>query len=143
MTPPFLQQYWALLVASMVGGAALMFAAWRAWQDSPRGRLVAARRRLRSTCLEAQRRHKALKRLSATLAGLEKRAESVKPRRLDEAAAAVQDADALLKIAGDQVLIAKNHVRKIIVEEFPPKRHERMRSKYLPGEGVDGKPFSF
>ena len=38
---------------------------------------------------------------------------------------------------------AENHVRKIIVEEFPPKRHDRMRGKYLPGEREDGKPFSF
>ena len=55
----------------------------------------------------------------------------------------MQDAEALLKIASDQVLIAENHVRKIIVEEFPPKHHERLRRRYLPGEGDDGKPFSF
>jgi hypothetical protein len=41
------------------------------------------------------------------------------------------------------VLIAENHVRKIIVEEFPPNRHERMRSRYLPGEREDGRPFTF
>ena len=58
----------------------------------------------------------------------------MKPRRLEEAAGAVQDAEALLKIAGDKVLIAENHVRRIIVEEFPPKHHERMRSRYLPQE---------
>ena len=51
--------------------------------------------------------------------------------------------DQLLKIAADQVLIAENHVRKIIVEEFPPNRHERMRGRFLPGEREDGKPFSF
>jgi hypothetical protein len=56
---------------------------------------------------------------------------------------AVQDAEALLKIADDQVLIAENHVRKIIVEEFPPQRHDRMRSKYLPGDRRDARPFSF
>jgi hypothetical protein len=67
----------------------------------------------------------------------------VKPVRLQEARDAVQDAGALLKIAEDQVLIAENHVRKIIVEEFPPNRHERMRSRYLPGEREDGKPFTF
>ena len=41
----------------------------------------------------------------------------------------------LLKVAADQVQIAENHVRRIIVEEFPPKRHDRMRSLYLPDEG--------
>ena len=67
----------------------------------------------------------------------------MKPIRLQEATEAVQDAETLLKIADDQVLIAGNHVRKLIVEEFPPKRHDRMRSKYLPGEQKDDKPFSF
>jgi hypothetical protein len=41
------------------------------------------------------------------------------------------------------VLIAENHVRKIIVEEFPPRLHERLRERYLPGEGADSRPFSF
>ena len=57
--------------------------------------------------------------------------------------ARVRTTEALLKIASDQVLIAENHVRKIIVVEFPPKHHERLRRRYLPGEGDDGKPFSF
>jgi hypothetical protein len=143
MTPALLQQHWALLGAGIVGGAALTFAAWRAWLDSPRGRLAAARRRLHGARAELRRRQKTLRRLSVRLAGLEKKAESVKPRRLEDTAAALQDAEALLKIAGDQVLIAENHVRRIIVEEFPPKRHERMRSKYLPPERHPGKPFSF
>jgi hypothetical protein len=142
MTQALLQQHWALLAGGIVGGAALMFAAWRAWLDSPRGRLVAARRRLRHAWLEVRRRQKVLQQLSTRLAGLEKKAESVKPRRLEETAGAVQDAKALLKIAGDQVLVAENHVRKIIVEEFPPKCHERMRSRYLPRERTDAKPFS-
>jgi hypothetical protein len=143
MTPLFLQQHWALVAGNIVGGAALMFVAWRAWTDSPRGRLAAARRRLRSAWLAARRRQRELQQASTRLAGLEKKAESVKPRRLAETAEAVQDAEALLKIAGDQVLVAENHVRKIIVEEFPPNRHERMRSRCLPRERTDGKPFSF
>jgi hypothetical protein len=74
---------------------------------------------------------------------LERRADSVTPRRLREAAEAVQDAEALLKIAADQVLVAENHVRKIIVDEFPPRHHARMRSRYLPGDRQEGKPFTF
>ena len=143
MTPVFLEQYWAPVVGSIVGSAALMFAAWRAWRDSPRGRLAAARRRLRTAWLAVGRRQKALHQASTRLAGLERKAESVRPRRLEETAEAVQDARALLKIAGDQVLVAENHVRKIIIEEFPPKRHERMRSRYLPRERAKCKPFSF
>ena len=143
MTTTFLQQYWALVTASIVTTVVVMFAAWRAWLDSARGRLRLARRQLREKRLVAQRQRKALRKLSARLDELEANAEAVKPRRLRETAEAVQDAEALLKIAGDQVLIAENHVRKIIVEEFPPNRHERMRSRYLPGEREDGKPFTF
>lgn len=143
MTPVFLEQHWALVVGSIVGGAALMFAAWRAWRESTRGRLAAARRRLRTAWVAARRREKALQQASTRLARLERKADSIKPRRLEETAEALQDAKALLKIAGDQVLVAENHVRKIIIEEFPPKRQERMRSRYLPRERAEGKPFSF
>ncbi len=139
----FVEQHWALVAASIVAWAVLLFAGWRAWQDSARGRLRSARRELRDKYRAAQRQRKAVRKLSALLDELETKAESVKPRRLRETAEAVQDAEALLKIAGDQVLIAENHVRKIIVEEFPPNRHERMRSRYLPGETQDGKPFTF
>ena len=143
MTLSSLEQHWALLVASIVGLAVLLFVAWRAWLDSPRGRLRVARRSLRDKRLAARRQEKTVRTLSARLDSLETKAGSVPPRRLREAAEAVEDAEALLKIAGDQVLIAENHVRKIIVEEFPPKHHERMRGRYLPGERADGKPFSF
>lgn len=143
MTLTFLQQHWALAGSSVVATAVLMFVVWRAWLDSPRGRLRVARRRLRAKRLEAQRQRKALQSSSSRLDHLESKANSVKPRLLREAAEAVQDAESLLKIAHDQVLIAENHVRKIIVEEFPPQRHDRMRSKYLPGERQDARPFSF
>ena len=45
--------------------------------------------------------------------------EIVTTARKRSSAEAVQDAEALLKIAGDQVLVAENHVRRIIVDEFP------------------------
>ena len=143
MTLAELQQHWALLGAAAVGAAVLLFAAWRAWLDSSRGRLRAARRRLLRKRREAAKCLRAGERARAKLEGLVGRSESVKPVRLQEARDALQDAEALLKIARDQVLIAENHVRKIIVEEFPPKRHERLRRRCLPGEGEDGKPFSF
>ena len=143
MTPDFLQHYWAPLIAGIVGAAVLLFAGCRAWLDSARGRLYRTRRRLGAAVVEAERQRKRLLQQSERLERLHERAQSVKPVRLQEAAEAVEDAKALLKIANDQVLIAENHVRKIIVEEFPPKDHERMRRKYLPGEGSDGKPFTF
>lgn len=143
MTISVLQQHWALASASIVGVTVLSFVGWRAWLDSARGRLRTARRRLRDKRAEARRRRKQRERAAAALQGLQRKTESVKPRRLQEVSEAVQDAEALLKIANDQVLIARNHVRKIIVEEFPPKHHERMRRKYLPDDTEDNKPFTF
>lgn len=143
MTPEILQQHWALVGASVVGTAVLLFVLWRAWLESPRGRLAAARRDLSEALRVARKRQKKAHSLANRLEHLEARSESVQPIRLQEAAEAVQDARALLKIATDQVLIAENHVRKIIVEQYPPKHHERMRSRYLPGERAADRPFTF
>ena len=142
MTVAYLQQHWALLGAGLLGVAVLLFAAWRAWLDSSRGRLRAARRRLLARQRAAARCLRAGERARSRLERLARRSESVKPNRLQAAEEAVQDADALAKIAGDQVLIAASQLRRIIVEEFPPKRHARLRRRYLPGEGEDGKPFT-
>ncbi len=143
MTLAQLQQHWALVGASILGTAVLLFVLWRAWLDSPRGRLAAARRHLQAAVGTARKRQRKVQSLASRLDRLEASSDSVKPVRLRETAEAAQDAEALLKIATDQVLIAENRVRKIIVEEFPPKRHERMRDRYLPGEREDGRPFSF
>ena len=143
MTLAQLQQHWALVGASVLGTAVLLFVLWRAWLDSPRGRLAAARRHLQAALGTARKQQKKAQSLANRLDHLEATSDSVKPVRLREAAEAVQDAEALLKIATDQVLIAENRVRKIIVEEFPPKRHEHMRSRYLSEERADGRPFSF
>ena len=86
---------------------------------------------------------RAEERARAKLGGLAGRSESVKPSRLQAARDALEDAEALRKIAADQVLIAENHVRRIIVEEFPPKHHEQMRKRCLPGESDNGRPFTF
>lgn len=143
MSLRYLLQHWALVTASIVGSAVVLFVVWRVWQDSVRGRLGSEIKRLRRRQWEARRQQQAVEKMAATLARLQARSESVTPRRLQEAGEALQDAEALLKIAADQVLIAQNHVRAIIVEEFPPKRHEAMRRKYLADVGRDGKPFTF
>jgi len=143
MTVDYLQQNWALLAASVIGVAVLLFALWRAWRDSARGRLGAELARLAQKRAHASRLQRRVRTARTRLEHLQGRAEHVQPRRLQEAAEALQDAEALARIAADQVLIAENHVRKIIVEEFPPKRHEALRARYLPGDGNSGKPFSF
>lgn len=74
---------------------------------------------------------------------LRNRLASVKPRHAQEAKDAMQDARSLQKIAADKVLVAQNHVRRVIHEEFPPNKQGRLRAKYLPNDRPDGKPFSF
>jgi hypothetical protein len=143
MTFDVLSRHWALLSASVLGFAIVLFVLWRLWLDSARGQLRGELRRLREANRRAHRQHLAVENLTATLDRLLARADSVKPRRVQETREAVQDARALLKIATDQVLIARNHVRRIIVEEFPPRRHEAMRNKYLGNDEDPELPFSF
>ena len=143
MTVEFLSRHWALLSASVVGFAVVLFVLWRLWLGSARGQLRGELRRLRAANRHADRQRQAVENLTATLNRLLARADSVKPRRVQETREAMEDAQALLKIASDQVLIARNQVRRIIVEEFPPRRHEAMRNKYLGDEEDPGLPFSF
>ena len=140
MTVGLLQQHWALAGAGVVGTAVLLFVLWRGWLDSPRGRLRIARRQLRERQREARKCSRAGGRATARLERLARKSDSVRPSRIEQANDAVRDAQALLKICNDQVLVAQNHVRKIIVEEFPPKHHERMRRKYLPDGQDHGAP---
>lgn len=143
MTLEFATTHWALLSASVLGLAVVMFVVWRIWLDSVRGQLRGALQRLRKAEHDVTRQQLAVRRSAATLARLQANAESVKPSRLQEVAGTMQDAEALLKIATDQVVIARNHVRRIIVEEYPPKKHEEMRNKYLGQVDDKGLPFSF
>lgn len=143
MTLEFATRHWALLSASVLGLAVVMFIVWRIWLDSVGGQLRGALQRLRKAEHDVTRQQRAVRRSAATLARLQADAESVKPSRLQEVAGTMQDAEALLKIATDQVLIAQNHVRRIIVEEYPPKKHEKLRSKYLGQVDDKGLPFSF
>jgi hypothetical protein len=65
----------------------------------------------------------------------------VKPKTLDKAKQALDDADALLRTVRDKVLVAETRVRTIIVEEYAPKRQEALRRRYLrQPELDDGQP---
>jgi seryl-tRNA synthetase len=71
------------------------------------------------------------------------RGDRVKPRILQEAREAVDDARALAKIMSDKLMVAETHVRRIIHDEFPPAEHDHLRDKHLAPEGEDPRPFSF
>ena len=124
-------QNWALVAASVMGLAILLFVLYRLYDASPRGRLsahVAVLRKHKNEVTQAETR---LAKASEQLSALRSKADVVKPSLLSEAEEAIQDAQSLQKIAGDQVLRAQKLVRDVILEEFPPKRHDGLRNKYL------------
>ena len=134
MTIDYLQQNWALLIASVLGLGIVLFVLFRASQDSRRGRLGSALTYLRDRERAAQKAAKALDKASSRIERLRVRSESVPPKQADAARDGLLEANELQKLIDDQLLIARNNVRLLITEEYPPKRHEAMRSKYL-GEG--------
>lgn len=142
MTLEIVSKNWALVIASVLGAAILLFVLFRAHQDSARGRLQASVKQLRLREREAQAARRAADRAVASHDRLRAKADSVKPRRVQEASEALEDARALQKIADDQVLVARNQVRKIILAEYPPKRHAAMRTTLLGQDEADQKPFT-
>jgi hypothetical protein len=131
MTIDYLQQNWALLIASVLGLGIVLFVLLRASQDSRRGRLGSALTYLRDRERAAQKAAKALDKAGSRIERLRARSESVPPKLADAARDALTEAQELQKLIDDQLLIARNNVRLLIVEEYPPKRHDAMRSKYL------------
>ena len=138
-----LTRNWALIGAGVIGTGIAVFVLWRSYVDSAPGRLRSKVRELRGRYADLVTAGKRVRRAQRRLESLRGRGESVKPRRITEAGGELEDAQALLKIAQDQVLIAENHVRKVIVEEFPPKRQEALRTRYLTRPTDQGKPFIF
>ncbi|MDH3352055.1 MAG: hypothetical protein OEM60_02885 [Gammaproteobacteria bacterium] len=141
MTIDLLARNWALVIASVLWTAVLLFVAFRIFQDSPRGRLWATVRQLRRREATARNARRVVAKSAAKLTRLRANAAAKKPRHLEEAAGSLEDARALQKICDDQVLVARNHVRKLILEEYPPKRHAAMRERYLGQESPDTAPF--
>ena len=143
MNAELLRSNWALALAAAVILVIIVTAVGRVLATSASARLRQARkklaverRRLRkaeATVAEAQRRRQRL----------QQRVESVKPRFLQEAVGKVADAEALARIARDNVLIAEQRVRQVIHEEFAPVKQARLRAKYLPDAPPDKRPFTF
>jgi cell division protein FtsL len=138
-----LQVHWALILASATGLVLLILAARHLVRTSARGQLRRTRKAL-------DRERKRLKKAVAVADKAERQktrlvqhADRVKPRVLQESSEALSDAKALAKIAHDRVLVAENHLRRVILEEFPPTQHERLRNRYLPETSRDKRPFSF
>lgn len=138
-----LKSNWALAVAAILGFIIVMIAVAQLIRRSSWGQL---RQTLKT--LAKARRDEAIALKSAEKAErvarrLHEYADRAKPRHLQEAKDALQDARALTKIANDKILVAENHVRRVIHEEYPPVRQEALRQKYLPDPARNKKPFSF
>lgn len=139
----FAKQNWALFGAMLV---ALMVAVTIAMQTLARtawNRLRRARGDVEEERRKLSKAETAARKAEARVDRLMQKHDSVKPRVLQEAREALQDARALAKIADDRLMVAENQVRKIIHEEFPPRKQEKMRRKYLPDRVTDNRPFSF
>lgn len=143
MSVEILQQNWALVVALVISVFVTAVVIQRLFEQSSTGQLRARAREHRAAIAahaDAERRSdKCRRKLEALIA----RADNVKPVDVEAAKGALSDADALLKIAGDKVLVEANLLRKVIFEQFPPQRHAALRAQYLPDDVADGRPFSF
>ena len=137
MTVDLIIRNWALVVAGILGSGILTFVLVRLYRESDRGQLGNRVRTLQGGYKEVARAQKGLDKASERLDELRKNASTVKPRRVEEAGEAMQDARMLLNNANDQVLIAEKNVRQLILDEFPPNRQDVLRGKYLAADPGD------
>jgi hypothetical protein len=137
------QTHWALILASVTALVLLLLAVSYFARHSARGQLRRARKVLDRERLSLRRAIAVADKAERQRARLMQHVDRVKPRVLEESNEALADAKALAKIAADRVLVAENHLRRTILEEFPPSQHQSLRSRYLPETGRDKMPFTF
>lgn len=138
MDAELLQQHWGPFVAAALLIIVTILVGVNLWRRSRAGQLRLRLRGLRKWLRERDSALRRVRRAERRFEYLSARHANVRPRRLQEAEDELKDARALLQIAQDQVLVAANHVRRVIVEEYPPTRHERLRRRYLPDEPAGG-----
>jgi exonuclease VII small subunit len=143
MSSDFLVRNWALLAASGILLAVALNLLFQRVHGSASGQLRRAIGALRQQAELAKTAKSAADKAESRLDDLLQKSAKIPPSRVQEAKGFLQDARALQKIADDKLLIAENHVRRIIHEEFPPEKHERLRNRYLPPSLRDNRPFSF
>ena len=138
-----LKNNWALAIAAFVAAMVTLVVVVHVIKRSAWGRLRESRLMLRKARQHEAKAQKSVDKAERIARRLHQNADRTKPRHLEEAKEALQDARALAKIANDRILVAENHVRRVIHDEYPPARHEALRQKYLPEPARDRKPFSF
>ncbi len=141
MDGAFLEKNWALIAGISLAFfvAAIVLAA--TFRKSSYGQLRKVRANLKTALKERETAIAKTKKDEKRVQKLGARIDSTKPRIMQEAKESLEDSRALEKIASDKVMIAENHVRRVIHEEYPPTRQQKMREKYLPSGKADDKPF--
>ena len=134
MNLEFLTRHWALVLAGILAVVITLFVVFRVWSDSADGQLRAMHNALLRRRQELSRQQTVADKAEKKLVKLRARADSVKPRHLQEAAEALEDAAALGNIASDQVMIAETRLRELILEEFPQNQHIALRARYFGDE---------
>lgn len=143
MSETWIREHWALLGAGVVLLAliaVLLVAAYRGSRRGRMARIVRQHKKERRALAGAVTAHR---RVQGRVERLEKKAKRVAPRTLDEARGALTDARRLVDIRAGALQVAENHLRMIIVEEFPPGRHDALRRRYGVSEHPDNRPFTF
>ena len=143
MNIDLLLQNWGLVMAGILVLVVATIVIVALIRRSAGGQLRSGLATLDACTREQEAAHLVAKKTETKLAALQSRLDKVKPRVIEELKGLLSDKQALAKIADDQVLIAKNHVRRVIHGEFPPNQHDKMRARYLPDDVKDKRPFSF
>ena len=138
-----LKTNWALAIAAALGFIVALIAVVQLFRRSRAGQLRKTVAALANARQDEAKALKAVQKAERIARRLHDNADRAKPRHLQEAMDALGDARALAKIANDKVLVAENHVRRVIHEEYPPLKQEALRQRYLPSQDADKKPFSF
>lgn len=143
MTVDALTEDWALWAAAIPAVIVVVAVAWMLARKSRGGQLRRVLRDHKFAARDLRNAARATRKADGLVRKLAAKAQDVKPRVLEEAREALQDARALEKIAADKVQIAANHVRRVIHDEFPPSRHDKLRARHLPDDVRDNRPFTF
>lgn len=131
MTVDYLQQNWALLAASVIGLAIILFLIARVLQDSRRGRLAEALRHLQDREKALKKARRDVDKAGSRLEKLQAKGDSVPPNRLLAAKDALAADEETARLLDEQVQVVRNNARTMILEDYPPKRHAAMLKRLL------------
>ena len=133
MSETWIREHWALAGAGVALLAVILVLLVAGYRGSRRGRLgryVRLHRKERRALAAAVTAHK---RAQGRVERLEKKANRVAPRTLDEARGTQTDARRLVEIRAGALQVA----------EFAPGRHDSLRRRYGVSERPDNRPFTF